>query len=121
MNVFARYASVGVINTMIHWVIFAALYTSGQTQSFSNFAAFFIAVTFSFYANEKWTFSSEAATISYLVYLFFMGGIATAVGIDGDHSGISPVVTLIVFSSISMLFGFSYSKFIAFRHKANPV
>lgn len=121
VNVFARYISVGAVNTLIHWVVFAALFTEGQTQSFSNFAAFCAAVTFSFFANEKWTINSEAATISYLVYLFIMGGIASAVGLCSDRSSLSPVITLVIFSSISLLCGFSYYNFISFKKNKIPL
>ena len=40
LKLFARYASVGAVNTLIHWIIFAALYSQGFNQSMSNFAAF---------------------------------------------------------------------------------
>ncbi|MGO0676854.1 GtrA family protein, partial [Citrobacter werkmanii] len=37
------------------------------------------------------------------------------VGWAADKSGMAPIVTLIVFSSISLICGFIYSKFIVFR------
>jgi len=115
VKLFARYASVGVINTLIHWMVFTVLYTEGQTQSLSNFAAFCFAVTFSFFANAKWTFRAEATTIRYLLYLFFMGGMASGVGLYADRTHANPMVTLIVFSLISLICGFIYSKFIVFK------
>lgn len=117
VKLFVRYVSVGVVNTLIHWVIFAALYFQGLSQSKSNFAAFCCAVTFSFFANAKWTFNSEATTIRYLLYLFFMGGMASAVGAYGDNLQLNPVITLIVFSAISLVCGFIYSKFIVFKDR----
>lgn len=115
LKLFARYASVGVINTMIHWIVFTALYMSGQSQSISNFSAFCVAVTFSFFANARWTFSAEATTIRYMIYVFFMGALATATGWYGDKLSLSPVITLITFSLISLICGFVYSKYIVFR------
>lgn len=117
VKTFARYASVGVVNTLIHWIVFTALYTQGQTQSLSNFAAFCFAVTFSFFANAKWTFSSEVTTIRYLLYLFFMGGMASAIGLYADKTHANPVVTLIVFSAISLACGFLYSRFVVFKDR----
>ncbi|POW56576.1 translocase [Candidatus Pantoea alvi] len=114
-NFFVRYVSVGVVNTLIHWVVFAALYFEGLSQSKSNFAAFCCAVTFSFFANAKWTFNSEATTIRYLLYLSFMGGMAAAVGAYADKLQLSPVITLVVFSATSLVCGFAYSKYIVFR------
>lgn len=117
LKTFARYTSVGVVNTLIHWVVFAAMFMHGQTQSLSNFAAFCFAVTFSFFANAKWTFNSEVTTIRYLLYLFFMGALASAVGHCADMTNASPVITLITFSAISLVCGFFYSRFIVFRGK----
>ncbi|MBZ6388545.1 MULTISPECIES: GtrA family protein [Pantoea] len=117
VKLFARYASVGVINTLIHWVAFTVLYTEGQSQSLSNFAAFCIAVTFSFFANAKWTFSAEATTFRYLLYIFFMGGMASAVGLYADRNHSNPVITLVVFSAMSLVCGFIYSRFVVFKDR----
>ncbi|EBU6655699.1 translocase, partial [Salmonella enterica subsp. enterica serovar Typhimurium] len=57
IQLFARYFSVGVINTLLHWVVFAALvYLASTTQATANLIAFIVAVTFSFFANAKFTF-----------------------------------------------------------------
>ncbi|WP_343463826.1 GtrA family protein [Pantoea sp.] len=115
VKLFARYASVGVINTLIHWMVFTVLYTAGQTQAISNFAAFCLAVTFSFFANAKWTFSAEATAMRYLLYLIFMGAMASGVGLYADRNNANPVITLIVFSAISLVCGFIYSRFVVFK------
>jgi putative flippase GtrA len=116
-KLFARYASVGVANTLIHWVVFAAFFMNGQQQSLSNFAAFCVAVTFSFFANAKWTFNSEATTIRYMMYVFFMGILATCTGWYADKVSLNPVITLIAFSAISLVCGFAYSRYIVFRER----
>lgn len=41
--------------------------------------------------------------------------LSAVVGWVADKSGMAPVVTLIVFSAISLVCGFIYSKFIVFR------
>lgn len=74
-----------------------------------------MAVTFSFFANARWTFNSEATTIRYIMYVFFMGMIAVMIGSYADRLKVSPVVTLVVFSGISLVCGFIYSKYIIFR------
>jgi putative flippase GtrA len=109
--------TVGVANTLIHWVAFAICITNGQPQSLSNFIAFCLAVTFSFFANAKWTFNAEVTTIRYMMYVFFMGALATLVGFCGDLMKINPLVTLIVFSAISLVSGFLYSKHVIFRER----
>nr|WP_241609668.1 GtrA family protein [Rosenbergiella australiborealis] len=112
---FFKYALVGFFNTLIHWIIFIVLFYSGQPQSMSNFVGFCVAVTFSFFANAKWTFNSEATTARYLLYVFFIGSLASIFGWYADSRDINPIFTLIAFSSISLLIGFLYSKFIVFK------
>lgn len=114
---FPKYLSVGVINTLIHWVTFIACIQYGQPQSLANFLAFCVAVTFSFFANAKWTFNAEATTIRYMMYVFFMGMIAVLVGSFADRFNAPPVVTLMIFSVISLLFGFISSTYIIFRDR----
>ncbi|MGE9550429.1 GtrA family protein [Erwinia amylovora] len=117
LKLFARYSSIGVINTLIHWVVFTLLYSMEVSQSLANLAAFCVAVTFSFFANARWTFSTEATTIRYILYVFFMGTVAAGVGSLADHTHINPVITLIAFSVLSLVSGFIYSNFIVFRVK----
>ena len=66
LKLFSRYLSIGVLNTVIHWAVFyLILCTSDATQSLANFGAFCVAVTFSFFANARWTFNSETTTLRY--------------------------------------------------------
>ncbi|MFC0139392.1 GtrA family protein [Erwinia mallotivora] len=117
LKLFARYSSIGVINTLIHWLVFALLYSREVSQSLANLTAFCVAVTFSFFANARCTFNTEATTIRYVLYVFFMGSMAALVGRLADHAHIAPVITLIAFSVISLVSGFIYSNFIVFRVK----
>ncbi|MDM2776833.1 GtrA family protein [Citrobacter sp. Cpo142] len=116
LKLFAKYTSIGIINTLIHWVVFAVcIYVLHTNQALANFAGFVIAVSFSFYANAKFTFNASATTIRYMLYAGFMGSLSTAIGWAADKSGMAPIITLIVFSAISLVCGFIYSKFIVFR------
>ncbi|MGC1125677.1 GtrA family protein [Pantoea agglomerans] len=116
LKLFTRYFSVGIINTAIHWMVFIlAYYIFHTSQALANFGAFCIAVTFSFFANAKWTFDSEATTIRYMMYVFFMGAMASAVGWVGDNMHLHPAVTIILFSAISLVCGFLFSKFFIFK------
>lgn len=117
IKLFVRYSLVGIVNTLIHWVVFSALYMNGYHQSLSNFTAFCVAVTFSFFANAKWTFNSEATTVKYILYVLFMGAMAAAVGWYADYLSLNPVITLVSFSFVSLLCGFIYSKLIIFSEK----
>ncbi|MBN7120351.1 translocase [Erwinia billingiae] len=114
-KLFARYTSVGVVNTAVHWAVFFSLHAAGVNQAFSNMSAFGVAVTFSFFANVKFTFNSKTTTRRYLIYLGFMGALAASVGLMSDRLGLPSIVTLITFSAVSLVVGFFYSKYIVFR------
>lgn len=116
LKTFTRYAFVGILNTLIHWVIFFLLYKTDQSQSLSNLIAFYFAVTFSFFVNAKLTFKAQATTTRYILYITFMGVVAFTTGMYADKSNLSPLVTLFIFSAISLICGFIYSKYVVFRY-----
>ena len=116
LKLFAKYTSIGVINTLIHWVVFAVcIYVFHTGQALGNFAGFVVAVSFSFFANARFTFNTSTTTMRYMLYVGFMGTLSAAVGWAADIADLPPIVTLIVFSAISLVCGFFYSKFIVFR------
>ncbi|WP_395306019.1 GtrA family protein [Enterobacter sp. ECC-019] len=117
LKLFSRYVSVGVINTALHWMCFGALFHFMSTsQALANVVAFCIAVTFSFFANAKWTFKARATSGRYIAFVAFMGIMAGLTGFVADVIGAPPVITLIAFSGFSLIAGFIYSNFIVFRN-----
>ncbi|NUE62714.1 GtrA family protein [Escherichia coli] len=61
-----KYCAVGLVNTAIHWIVFAALFYAGSDQAWANLTAFCVAVTFSFFAKEganKQVISSQADSL----------------------------------------------------------
>lgn len=116
LKLFARYTSIGVLNTLIHWAVFGVcVYGLSTSQALANFTGFVVAVSFSFYANARFTFKASISTLRYMLYVGFMGTLSAAVGWSADMCGLSPIVTLVAFSAISLVCGFFYSKFIVFR------
>lgn len=116
IKLFSRYLTIGVVNTIIHWIVFGVLlYVFHASQALSNLGAFCVAVTFSFFANAKYTFKARATSGRYLLYLGFMGALSAATGWLADYCGLPALFTLIAFSAISLICGFFYSKFIVFR------
>lgn len=116
MLALTKYASIGVINTGIHWLSFYVFISFLTNEQYiANFGAFCIAVTFSFFANAKWTFKSEASGLRYLLYVTFMGSIAAFTGWAGDRLAVNPLTTLVIFSALSLIIGFIYSKFFVFK------
>ncbi|RWT56003.1 hypothetical protein DN588_19290 [Enterobacter cloacae] len=76
LKLFAKYTSIGVINTLIHWVVFAVcIYTLHTGQALGNFSGFVVSASFSFFANAKFTFKSSTTTMRYLLYVGFMGSL----------------------------------------------
>jgi len=114
LNIFTKYISVGVVNTFIHWVIFAVVYSFTDEQSVSNLSGFCVAVTFSFFANACWTFAANITVVRYIAFVLFMGLLSWLVGMGADISQLPPLITLISFSTISLTVGFVYSNYFVF-------
>ncbi|WP_409359848.1 GtrA family protein [Aureimonas ureilytica] len=105
----------GVVNTAIHWTAFALFVWFGASQALANLLAFSLAVTFSFFANARWTFEARSTLTRYLLYVGFMGALATLTGWAADRAHLHPLVTLVGFSAISLVCGYAYSRFVVFK------
>lgn len=114
---FLRFMSVGVVNTAIHWLSFALFVWFGCSQALANLMAFCLAVTFSFFVNARWTFGSQASAFRYMLYVGFMGTLATTVGWAADTTHLPALITLIGFSAISLVCGYAYSRFVVFKDR----
>jgi len=113
---FIKYTSVGVINTLIHWLVFAVcIYVYHTHQALANFLGFSLAVSFSFYANARYTFRMTTTKRRYVMYVGFMGLLSIASGWAAEKCGLPPLATLVGFSALSLICGFIYSKFIVFK------
>gem|GEM_PF-371100 len=115
LTFFAKYLTLGVINTLLHWVTFFICLSLGLFQSTANLLAFCLAVTFSFFVNARWTFNQQATAWRYLLYVLFMGAMAFSVGYLADRLGLYPLITLIASSALSLACGFLFSRFIVFK------
>ncbi|MFY9994442.1 MAG: GtrA family protein [Leclercia sp.] len=115
-KLFTKYASIGVLNTAMHWIIFSiCVYAFHTSQALANVVGFAVAVSFSFFANARFTFKSTISTTRYLLYVGFMGALSGIVGWIADECAMVPIITLVIFSAISLICGFFYSRFIVFR------
>lgn len=115
LTFFAKYLTVGVANTLLHWVTFFICLALGLFQSTANLIAFCLAVTFSFFVNARWTFNQQATAWRYILYVLFMGTMAFSVGYLADRLGLYPLITLIVSSGLSLACGFLFSRFVIFK------
>jgi len=113
---FFSYALVGLANTLIHWQIFFVLRVAfGLDQSMSNFIAFCVAASFSFYANALYTFEARLSASGYVLFLCVMGTLSFGVGYLGDRWRLHGLLTVAVFSLLSLVLGFLFSRFVVFR------
>ncbi|PRA29214.1 GtrA family protein [Pseudomonas poae] len=115
---FSSYSVIGIANTVIHWQMFFVCRTAFELgQALSNFLAFCVAATFSFYLNALYTFAMPASLGRYLLFMSCMGGLALAVGWLADHLHLPGLVTVGVFSLLSLVCGFLLAKRIVFRER----
>lgn len=113
---FYRYLSVGVLNTLLHWAVFTAVLTlTSAGQAVANLTAFGVAVSFSFVVNARYTFKAQATKGRYMAFVGVMGTLSLLTGWAADWLRLPPLVTLVVFSTISLMCGFIYSKYLVFR------
>ncbi|MDB6141248.1 MAG: gtrA-like protein [Pseudomonas sp.] len=117
---FASYVVIGLINTLIHGVVFFTLHVGvGVSQAFSNLSGFAVAVSFSFYANARYTFNAKTSWSRYLRFVGFMGLLSLGVGHVADLYTLPPLITWMLFSAISLVCGFLYSKRVIFRERTS--
>ncbi|VDY39978.1 bactoprenol-linked glucose transferase [Salmonella enterica subsp. enterica serovar Daytona] len=55
------------------------MYGMHTHQALTNFSDFVIAVSFSFYANARFTFNASTTAIRYMMYMGFMGALSAVV------------------------------------------
>jgi putative flippase GtrA len=116
---FLRYVSVGAVNTLIHCGVFAvAFYGLGANQALSNLLGFSVAVTFSFFANARFTFGADATAVRYCLYVGFMGLLAATFGLLADLWALPPALTLVLFAAFSLVCGFIYARFVVFTKES---
>lgn len=113
---FKRYFSVGILNTALHWaVFFVAYYLFSASQAVSNLLAFLIAATFSFYMNARYTYKASATGVRYAAFVSFMAALSVLTGYLADIVNLLPLLTVVVFSVISLCAGFLYTNYVVFR------
>lgn len=106
-----KYAIIGIANTLIHAAIFFLL-TFSINQSLANLIAFFVAASFSFYANAKFTFKAAPKRWKYAAFVLFMGLMSYWLGYFCDLFKIFPFFTFILHCFFSLIIGFLFSKFL---------
>lgn len=113
---FVTYAVIGFANTFIHWQLFFISRNAFElSQALSNFLAFCAAASFSFYANTLYTFARPPSVARYLAFMTSLGGISLGIGALADHWQWPNLMTMLIFSGISLIAGFLVSKWLIYR------
>ncbi|WP_296261860.1 MULTISPECIES: GtrA family protein [unclassified Pseudomonas] len=117
---FARYCLVGLINTGFHAAVFLSFHSLwGVSQTISNLAGFLAAVSLSFCLNARFTFQSYRSWRRYWIYCAFMGLVSLCVGAAGDALAWAPIATLLVFTAVSLVLGYTFASRVVFRGTAS--
>lgn len=112
---FFSYALVGIANTLIHWQLFFVFHEAvGLSQARSNFLAFCAAASFSFVVNARYTFAVKPTIRRYGLFLGCLGGLSLLIGGLADRWQLPGLLTLVVFSLISLCGGFLLSRWLVF-------
>lgn len=113
---FPAQTAIGLASTLIHWQIFFVLTSAVQLdQAASNFAAFCIAASFSFYMNALYTFETGTSVLTYLMFTSVMGALSYGVGIFADSRHLPGLATVSAFSLMNMLLGYCFFRFVLCR------
>ncbi|WP_369989791.1 GtrA family protein [Pseudomonas xanthosomatis] len=116
---FVRYAFIGIGNTLVHWLAFLLLHFAFQlAQGPSNLLAFAIAASLSYRVHAHYTFAMPPDRWRYLLFMLGMGALSLSIGALADRSGLSPWLTLMTFSALSLVLGYLYSHTVVFKRRA---
>ncbi|AMQ86815.1 GtrA family protein [Pseudomonas sp. 22105] len=115
---FPAQTAIGLAATLVHWQIFFVLSSAVQLdQSASNFAAFCIAASFSFYMNALYTFETRTSVVAYLMFMSVMGVLSYGVGVFADSRNLPGLVTVSGFSLMNLLLGYCFFRFVLCRER----
>ena len=118
MKGFSALTVIGIADGLIHWQIFFLLSVAADcSQAISNFVAFCVAASFSFYMNAQFTFDGKTSVANYALFLGTMGALSLGVGHLADVWRLHGLLTVCLFSALSLVLGFLFSKYVVFRER----
>ncbi|MGM0542235.1 MAG: GtrA family protein [Pseudomonadota bacterium] len=109
------YSLIGLLNTLVHWSVFGLIVSLTASQTLANGGGFVAAATTSYFLNARFTFIQKPHKKGYLFFVLGMGTLSLLVGRMGDIYVWPSLVTLILFSLMSLILGFIWSKFVVFK------
>lgn len=112
---FIKYSVIGLLNTIIHWVVFLIFYTLDFKQYLCNFFGFCFAVVFSYIINSEFNFNSIFSIKNFGLFFFLMGTLSFSIGWFAGNLDLFPFYTLLISSILSLFFGYFFSKYLVFK------
>ena len=112
---FFAYCAIGVLNTVVHYAVFAATLMVINSQALANTFAFGVAVTVSFFLNSKITFKKKTSFFRFLKLALASGFVALIFGAMGDIFALHPTLTFVAYVLVNPVIGFLLAKFFVFK------
>ncbi len=110
------FASVGVVNSIVHILIFYVLiYRCHLSQSIANLVAFMVSVSCGYLLNSKVTFKKNLLWKRYFFYLFFLGSNAYLFGYIGEMVHLQSWTMVGLFALFSFVISYFWAKFWVFK------
>lgn len=120
---FIKFAIVGVINTLLNWIIFFLLNSLGIYYIVSNVIAYTVATINSYLWNSKWVFGytkgfKDNASIKFII-LNIVGLILNTIilFILVDMFNIGKLIALVITTAIVMIINYIVNKVWVFRNE----
>lgn len=123
VNKFVKFGLVGVLNTLINWIIFALLNFIGVYYIVANVIAYVIATANSYIWNSKWVFEyngkNKKETTAKFVILNLIGlGLNTGIlYLLVDMVGFNKLIALVITTGIVMIINYIVNKLWVFKEK----
>ena len=123
VNKFVKFGLVGVLNTLINWIIFALLNFIGVYYIVANVIAYVIATANSYIWNSKWVFKyngkNKKETTANFVILNLIGlGLNTGIlYLLVDMVGFNKLIALVITTGIVMIINYIVNKLWVFKEK----
>lgn len=119
-NSFSLYLFIGLINTVIGYIIIFSLMIIKFSPEISNFIGYMVCIFLSFYLNEKYNFKSNVkyskGLAKFLIamgiaYLFNLASVEISIKILSINSYVSQILGGVVYT----ITGYLLSKFFVFK------
>ena len=124
---FVKYASVGVINTLITFLTFTALRALGVNENISNGLGYIVGMVNSFCWNRQWVFRSKDGDSTLQAFLFIVGaGVCWAVQLLLFRAlltkGINESLAYLAGMCAYTILNYTFNKCITFKnHKSHSI